>query len=170
MARIAASSIGVSVTFEGDEALLLRRLAAEMTTLLDAAIDADPVHKRLFPDAYDDKAEAASYKELVGDELRRGKQEALATLTRYLPEKEDATIELTTIETHDWLRVLTDMRLAIGTRMEVGEDEMSGRVDPEGDDAPAMMVLHWLGWLQEMLLEAVAEAEAEGGQHAHDAT
>ena len=50
--------------------------------------------------------------------------------------------------------MLTDLRLAIGARLEVTEELMSADVGPEDERAPALVTLHWLGWLQEMLLKA----------------
>ena len=50
---------------------------------------------------------------------------------------------------------LTDLRLALGTRLGVDEERMGAAVDPAGPDAAAMTVLHWLGWVQEGILSAL---------------
>jgi hypothetical protein len=39
----------------------------------------------------------------------------------------------------------------------VDEESMSHDVDPDAPDAVAMSVLHWLGFLQESLLEHVSQ-------------
>ena len=161
MARIEATGDGISIRFEGDEAELLRKLCHEMRTLLRADIEADPVHQRLFPDAYrNDEEGSRAYRALVGRDLAGAKLEALDALEGSLAPRGE-TADVSTDVAAAWLRVLTDMRLAIGTRMGVTEDLMARDLDPEDDDAPAMMVLHWLGWLQETMLEALRDCEGE---------
>ena len=53
-----------------------------------------------------------------------------------------------------WLGCLNDLRLVLGTRLEVTEDT---ELDLRRDDprAQALTVYGWLGWLQESLLEAM---------------
>ena len=53
--------------------------------------------------------------------------------------------------------MLTDIRLALGTRFDVTQEKMSHELDPNDPEAPGMSVLHWLGWVQEMLIEIVTE-------------
>ena len=45
------------------------------------------------------------------------------------------------------------MRLALGVRLEVSEEDMGREPDPDDPNAPAFAVLHWLGWLQETMVE-----------------
>lgn len=66
-------------------------------------------------------------------------------------------------EIDSWLSVLTDLRLAIGTRLGVSEESMLEEIEPTHPDAPAYAVLHWLGWLQETFLDAVQEANKRRG-------
>jgi hypothetical protein len=51
--------------------------------------------------------------------------------------------------------LLTDLRLAIGTRLDVTEEKMSDDIDPDDPEAAALSVLHWLGWVQGTILEAI---------------
>jgi hypothetical protein len=55
-----------------------------------------------------------------------------------------------------WLAALTDIRLAIGTRLEVDEEMMAADIDDSDPDARALAVLHWLGWIQEGILRTAA--------------
>jgi hypothetical protein len=144
------------VMLEDYEAEVLRNLVSEMTALLEAKLaPGDPVGDRLFPDAFEDEAEATKYRELVGDELRAYKLHNLRLISSKLGSDGEADLELAPEEVERWLSLLTDMRLAIGTRLDVTEEKMEEDVDPNGPDGAAMSVLHWLGWLQEASLKQV---------------
>lgn len=157
MARVTAGDAAtVRVAFEAEEADLLRRLAAEMRSLLGAAHGRrDRVVGRLFPDAYEDASEAAAYRDLTAADLRDAKLAALAKIDDVLGDAGavDATIPAPEVEA--WLTALTDIRLAIGTRIDVTEERMAADLEPDHPDATAIAVLHWLGWVQELLLDAV---------------
>jgi hypothetical protein len=77
----------------------------------------------------------------VDGAIRRGDQ-GVTTLS---PEEGEA-----------WVRALTDMRLAIGTRLDVTEETMSTEPDPDDPSAAPLQILHWLGWLQESILDQMA--------------
>lgn len=150
---------GVIVLLEDDERELLRRLTHEMKTLLEADISRDDeVVQRLFPDAYEDPEDAMAYRELVGSQLSDVKLEALSSVRAALDEP---TIgPLSEEDTTAWLSVLTDLRLAIGVRLEVTEETMETETDPGHPDAAAYSVLHWLGWVQESVLRELYSQEA----------
>ena len=143
---------------EDHEAGLLRNLLDEMGTLLEVRIEADPVTHRLFPRAYEDPDQESAYRELVGDELIDDKQRAVRAARSALGDDGGVSLELEADDVATWLRLLTDLRLAIGTRLEVDEARMSSKVDAGDPDAPALSVLHWLGWLQESLIERAIPA------------
>jgi Domain of unknown function (DUF2017) len=154
------SSGTVVIRLRRNEADVLRGLADEMRTLLEADIPrADAVVSRLFPDAYEQRKQSEAFRDLVGDELRAGKLAALRDVTDKLGAGGAATLTLGEQEVDSWLTMLTDMRLAIGTRLEVTEETMGEDLHDDDPDAPAKSVLHWLGWLQEMTL---AELTKEG--------
>ncbi len=155
MVEIASEPGGVRVRMQGDEAELLRRLLTELQTLLDAEIPrVDPVVARIFPDAYDDEDDRRSYREMVDEDLRKYKLDALRVVRDTL---EDAVLESEQVEA--WLTALTDMRLAIGTRLDVDEERMSAELDPSDPDTPALAILHWLGFLQENIVQAASDQE-----------
>jgi hypothetical protein len=139
---------------EGSEAGLLRRLIQEMRIALEARPDGDAVTQRLFPDAYDSAVDARAYRDLVRDDLLRTKLSALDRVAAALQGEGRITVSLQRDDVDAWLATLTDMRLAIGTRLDVDEDTMSREPDPADASFPAMSVLHWLGWLQESILQA----------------
>lgn len=155
MAEFEKAQLGIRVQLEEQEADLLRQLLGEMATLLEVDIRDDPVNKRLFPDAYESKEDSESYRELVGDELRTAKVDTLKKVLQTLGEEGPVDTTIPKEDVGDWLTVLTDIRLAIGTRNEVTEEKMAEELDTDDPEAAAMLVLHWLGWLQESLLETL---------------
>jgi hypothetical protein len=162
VARFTVTPSGaLDVHLDHEEGDLLRRLREEMHALLsEGEHSTDPVTTRLFPDAYDAADEARAYKQLVGDDLRRGKLTALDELGRHLGPRGEVDVHLPPEAVDAWLTSLNDMRLAIGTRLEVNEERMSAEIDERDPDAPAISVLHWLGWLQQSMLEARAGTSA----------
>jgi hypothetical protein len=150
----------IEVHLDGQEADLMRSLIDEIASLFDnGAPRSDPVVERLFPDAYESRKDARAYRDLVGDDLRAGKKEALSTVENKLGPAGDATLSLAANEIDAWLTVLTDLRLAIGTRLNVTEETMDEEPGPEDPDGAAKTVLHWLGWIQEMTLTEIREEE-----------
>jgi hypothetical protein len=122
----------IEVKLSRDEAELLRELCKEMRTLLEADVPrVDPVVERLFPDAYEDEADARAYRDLVGDELLTHKLQALTTVEERLGRNGSAELTLDAGSVDAWLSFLTDARLAIGTRLQVTEDTMDTEPDPD---------------------------------------
>jgi Domain of unknown function (DUF2017) len=153
-----ATSMGegsVTIRFSEDEAELLRRLLEEMETLLASRSDRDPVVGRLFPPAYEKRKEEESYRSLVGDELISAKKANLRTAGDMLGPEGAAEAALSEEQAEAWLALLTDLRLALGTRLDVTEEKMSEDIDPDDPEAAALSVLHWLGWVQGTILEAI---------------
>lgn len=148
----------VVLELEAHEADLLRQLLREMRTLLETDVPpSDAVLRRLFPDAFENEDDARAYRELIGDELENRKLSALRTAEETLGGSGAVTAALDDEEVDRWLALLTDVRLAIGTRLDVTEETMSAEIDPDSPDAPALSVLHWLGWLQESILATFPE-------------
>lgn len=149
---------GVRLSLESHEADLLRQLLKEMRMLLEADVPpSDAVLKRLYPEAFDDPAMARAYRELVGNELQARKRNALATAEETIGTRGPVDAALDDEQVDRWLALLTDIRLAIGTRLDVTEERMSAEIDPDDPEAPALSVLHWLGWIQESILAAIAD-------------
>lgn len=148
---------GLRVELEAHEAGILRELTREMRMLLEADLPPnDDVLERLFPRAHDDEQDEAAYRELVGNELRDVKLEAVRIVEEQLGADGPFDHTIPDGEIHEWLRLINDMRLAIGVRLEVDEAKMSREFDPRDPEAPALSVLHWLGWVQESILKEMA--------------
>lgn len=111
----------------------------------------DPAMLRLFPDAYDNPDEAGDFRRFTESDLRRQRAEragrARGTLSRVAG---DGRVPLDAQEAQDWLTALNDIRIVLGTRLGVTEDESEL---PAVDGAPALY--DWLTWLQATLVEAL---------------
>lgn len=140
--------------------VVVGRMLDEMISLLGAADAEDEVEKRLFPDAYEDAADARKFKDLVGDELRSGKIRTLEAMRGALVDG-GGTTELSAEDAETWLRGLTDLRLALGERLDVSEEKMNEIPDADDPDGAALGLLHWLGWLQERMIETLERSDDE---------
>jgi hypothetical protein len=115
----------------------------------------DPVLSRLLPDAYrDDPAAAGDFRRFTDADLRAGKRANAQAVLASLPEG-GGRLELDRDQADQWLGCLNDMRLALGTALDVTEE-----LDPEqlAEDDPRFQALHvygWLGYLQESLLSCL---------------
>ena len=117
----------------------------------------DPALARLLPDAYgDDDAAATEFRRFTEGDLRAGKRAAATVLLATLAPLADTggRLVLDRDEVDAWLGCLNDLRLVLGTRLEVTEET---DVVPDGDDprSHALQVYGWLGWLQESLLSCI---------------
>jgi hypothetical protein len=83
-------------------------------------------------------------------ELIQAKRDAIATMLSSLPTG-GGRVELTAPQAEAWLTAVNDVRLALGTALEVSEDlpEALPPDDPRADHLP---VYHWLTWLQDSLV------------------
>jgi hypothetical protein len=118
----------------------------------------DPVLARLLPDGYrDDPVAAAELRRYTEPELRRGKLAAAATVLETL-DAESGRLLLDEPAAEAWLGVLNDLRLAVGTRLDVSEETYAelDRVPADSPRGAALGVFGWLGWLQETLVEALS--------------
>ena len=135
-----------------EERALLRSLPDQLRTLLDEPDD--PSLRRLFPPAYpDDSAHEAEYRQLMGADLRDRHLRALALME----ETVDAG-HLTEDQAAGWLSALNDLRLFLGTQLDVTEDTMEEDVDPSDPRAPALALYDYLTWLEGQLVDALATA------------
>jgi len=128
---------------------------AAMVGLLSGPIEApdDPALARLLPDAYGDDPEAAKdFRRYTEPDLRAGKRATATTaLAQLAPLVETGgKLLLDRDQAAAWLGWLNDIRLVLGTRLDVTED--MEELDPDDPREPALQVYGWLGWVQESLL------------------
>jgi hypothetical protein len=120
----------------------------------------DPALARLFPDAYSDDPEAAAEfrrytQSELGAERRRRASVAVSSLARV---PGGGRLSLSEKEALAWLGALNDMRLVLGTRLEITEDDQEPGQDfgPDDPRAAYVPVYYYLGYLQETLVEALS--------------
>ncbi|HEV2887175.1 MAG TPA: DUF2017 family protein [Jatrophihabitans sp.] len=137
------------VDVSSSEAALLGNLLDDFGDVLAEPDPDDPVIQRLYPDGYTDDEEAArEYRELVESDLRAGRIGRLQACRAELPVG-GGRVLLDAEATDRWLRVLNDLRLALGTRLGVTEEV-------ELDDSePAVQIYFWLTAVQDLLVTQV---------------
>lgn len=122
----------------------------------DAALPEDPALARLLPDAYgDDDADAArEFRRYTEADLRAGKRAHCRTVLATLPEG-GGQVVLDRNGADAWLGCLNDLRLVLGTRLDVTEELDVDDLDEDDPRTGALHLYGWLGWLQESLLQVV---------------
>ncbi|WP_318198014.1 DUF2017 domain-containing protein [Streptomyces sp. MCL20-2] len=144
----------------------------------------DPALLRLFPDAYGGpggsegparagkpeeeqelRERSAEFRRFTEMDLRSGKRDDALAVVRTLDALSPAAgggavLTLTGDECLNWLRSLNDLRLTIGTRLEVsdedqGEEGSLYRLPDSDPRKPMVMAYLWLGALQESLVETL---------------
>jgi Domain of unknown function (DUF2017) len=132
----------------------------------------DPVLARLFPTAYaDDDEAAAEFRRFTEGSLRNGKAAGAAAVIDTLEEAglpADLAadpgvvidVELDQEAAMVWVRTFIDLRLALGTRLEVEQDDDAYWDALPDDDqrAQAHHIYQWVGYLQESLVDALRRA------------
>ena len=134
----------------------------------------DPALRRLFPDAYghpdepDEDGEqaarvrawSAEFRRFTENDLRARKRDDALAVIRSLDELSPtggraATLRLDPEESRRWLGALNDLRLAMGARLEVRDDDEADdlyRLPNSDPRKPMVMAYLWLGALQETLV------------------
>lgn len=142
------------VRLDPPERDLLRSLAPQMREVIDDRNAGDPSVARLFPPAYRDDKDAereSEFRLLAGDELRTSHLAAMTTL------EESADAErLDEEQLLAWMRAINDVRLVLGTRLDVTEEGHERPTDLSDPRAPAFAVYDFLTWLQGEIIDALS--------------
>jgi hypothetical protein len=134
-----------------DERSVLRALPAQLRALLeDPAPGDDPARGRLFPPAYwDDPERDSEFQRLMHGDLVASKLAAAEIV--------ESTVDSTRVSEDElvaWMGALNDLRLVLGTRLDVTEDPADAPAD-DAPEAPAYALYSYLGWLQEQVVAAL---------------
>ena len=145
---------------EPAEAGILGLLLDQLEQLLTADADDvgdDPVLGRLFPDGHRSDPElAADYRELTESSLRGAKADDLAMVRASLP-AEGGEVRLDADQAGAWLRTSNDLRLALGTRLDITEDTEPPE-EVAGEEDQQLAVYYWLTAVQGSLVDALVAA------------
>jgi hypothetical protein len=128
---------------------ILRALPGQLRELLHSD---DPALSRLFPPAYEDDPERnAEYERLMRADLLAGRLTSLEVM--------EATIDAQRVDEEQltaWLGVLNDLRLTLGTKLDVTEDLFADGIPDDHPQAHLYALYFYLGWLQEQVVEELA--------------
>jgi hypothetical protein len=171
------SGLGATIilTLDDAEKSVLSQLFEQMAELLDdpdgqensdplaqllnmggsTQISEDPALARLFPDGYsDDEHASADFRRFTEQDLRARKISALATVLETLASWNGKT-SITDQHAQDWLKAINDLRLVLGTRLEITDES---ETDFEADD-PGIHLYNYLTYLQGTLIDALTEGK-----------
>jgi hypothetical protein len=130
---------------------VLAHLVGELRQVLAAGTD-QPDLRRLFPTAYhDDRERDREYQALVRDELLDRRLAALEVV-----ETTVEADELDEAQLSAWMAAINDVRLVLGTRLDIGADP--GPVDADDPEAPAVAAYEYLGFLLQEAVDALSGA------------
>jgi hypothetical protein len=119
----------------------------------------DVVLQRLLPDAYTEDDQAASeFRRFTERGLRDNKVSDAKRVLAALEAAGDEGIALEGDDQLAWLRALNDLRLAIGTRLDIKEEDDHSVWEKLPDDDPRRLtydLYDWLGYLQSALLHNI---------------
>ncbi|MFF9072232.1 DUF2017 domain-containing protein [Streptomyces sp. NPDC014735] len=181
---------GAAVALDEVEIAILRSLAVQLLELVGPGDEpaegadplaalfaegpserpADPALARLFPDAYGDddselRAASAEFRRFTENDLRARKRDDALAVVRTLDALTvggdgGAVLTLSGDECRHWLGALNDLRLTIGTRLDVSDEDDGGadslyRLPDSDPRKPMVMAYLWLGALQETLVETM---------------
>jgi hypothetical protein len=136
------------------ENALLSRLIDELDTVLAEPLGEDEVLQRLYPSAYRDDSDAeVEFRSLTESGLRTERAERIAACRADLAQSDD--IELTDDDaSRRWIQVLNDLRLALGTRLGITEDD-DHELDATDPQSQARVVYYWLTAVQDGVVSAL---------------
>ncbi len=146
---------------DGDFDLLLapsgrqavRHLLGELDELLETD-PGDPNLRRLHPPAYLDDAEAdAAYQLLAGEELRTSRRNAVTLVVASLDHD-----RLTEDELWGWAQSFNALRLVLGTRLDVSEDDVEiPELAPDAPEAQLWAVYQLVSVLQHEVVTPLSD-------------
>jgi len=182
-----AGAGGAAIALDEVESSILRSLEVQMLELIGpgpggenddplAALfaegpseaPADPALLRLFPDAYGEPGAAADpeavemareFRRYTELDLRARKREDALAVVHALDSLggEGGVLKVPAEDCPRWLGALNDLRLTLGSRLEITDEDEQGLYDLPDEDPrkPLVMAYLWLGAMQESLLEAM---------------
>lgn len=134
---------------------LLVGLGEQLDDMLDSNA---PELRRLFPTAYaEDEEKDAGYQILARSSLTDQRRAAIETVKRTA----DSEI-LTEDELTDWMALVNDLRLVIGTRLDVSEDDDRDTIDPDTPEGNLLEIYHLLTYLLHEIVSALSSGLPPG--------
>jgi hypothetical protein len=176
--------VTVLAAFEQPEAAVLRGLVGQLEEMLRARVEDtpqdplaeltgmrtgptesphDPVLSRLLPDFHrldpdnpskEDLDSASMLRSLHEPDLLDSKLGAADVVLDTLP-RDGGEVRLSAEQADAWLAAMNDVRLALGTALDV-TDDMPDELPDDDPRASHLGLYHWVTWVQESLVQVLA--------------
>lgn len=135
-------------TFEWQRDMLASLVSSLRDLLLDGS---SPLLRRLYPTAYPSDPEANdAYNELVHDQLLEQKLAALDTVESSMRATELSLDELT-----QWMQAINSLRLVLGTRLDISEDDAPRDIADDDPDRPLWVSYELLTQMLAIIVDAL---------------
>lgn len=129
----------------------LTRFLGELRAVLEDGDPSDPALRHLHPEAYpDDPERSAEFHRLVRDDLTAQRLAAVAAMERTV-----GADRLSEEELVGWLGAVNDLRLVLGTRLEVTAETSLDDFPRQDPGAARFAAYAYLSYLEEEILEAL---------------
>lgn len=135
-----------------DERTILRGLPDQLRNLIENEDPtSDPAMARLYPPAYeDDPIRNLEFERMAGDELTSQRLSSISAVEGSI----DADL-LTEEQLLSWLGVLNDLRLVLGTRLEITEATTEDDFAAGDPRASTFALYGYLTWLVDAIVRAL---------------
>lgn len=143
----------VRVRLDEFETELLARMFNDLAELVeqDAFDEHDPVRARLYPLGYRDDIKAADdFRDLTERSLRIERAERARACIEDVHEPGEIVLDADGAER--WIQVINDLRLALGTRLDITDERDADAVDAQHPQAQEWAIYHWLTGLQDSIV------------------
>jgi hypothetical protein len=141
-----------------DERELIRRLMAEMRSLLTEADDDDGRLQRIFPAAYHQEGDRAfnqEYQRLMREEILTSRLKGLDAVDTFMQQASGDKAFLTEAQMMAFLQALNGVRLVLGTMLDITEDHDIGGVDEDDPLVGEYNLYDFLSWILDWAVRAV---------------
>lgn len=150
MSRFRYEGGAVAVDLPSGEQEMLSQVLSDLRDLLIKG--GDNTLRRLKPPAHPDSSEAESaYREMIDDDLLRGRLEAIELVESTL-----SGAELDIAGAEAWMQSLNSLRLVLGEQLALAGVDL---VNDKLPDTASAALYEWIGWLLEQLIDAASQAQ-----------
>ena len=140
------------ITLTVDERSTLLSFVDQLSDILAMGPD-DARLRRLFPTAYHENPDHdAEYQGYMRDELTQSRSASIAVVKEVL----ESTDLITAAQLHAFMTVLNNLRLVLGTLLDVGEDDFEDDIDENDPTFGQWQLYGYLGWLLEWTISALS--------------
>ncbi len=163
--KIKRKGANLRLTFGVGELRSFQALPGRLRRLIERPDMGDKITQRLFPRAADDPQLDRELRELIADDLRAKKLQHLTEVENMLAGIKGFRkhLELTPSQIEHWLMFINDMRLLLGTALDITEDGWSQKINPLFPPSEEWALMLYLSWLQTLILDQVYGISPDGG-------